>query len=91
MTEEERYLVEGCIREDRTIQRKVWDLYSIKAFHSCLEVASEKEDAEEGLMDGFVTVYDSIRKFKGQTSLEDWIKETCRTETENRLKYKKRK
>ena len=90
MTEEEKHLVQGCLRENRTIQRRVWDLYSVKAYRACLEASGDKFFSEEGVLDGFVTVYDTIGKFKGEASLEDWIIDICIKETKKQQNKKKR-
>ena len=90
MTEEEKHLVQGCLKENRTIQRQVWDLYSVKAYRACLEATHDKFISQESILEGFVTVYDSIRKFKGEAPLEDWIIDICIKETKKQQNKKKR-
>ena len=90
MTEEEKHLVQGCLKENRTIQRQVWDLYSVKAYRACLEATHDKFISQESILEGFVTVYDSIRKFKGEASLENWIINICIKEAKKQQNKKKR-
>ena len=79
MTEKEVIL--GCIKEDETSQRALYNLYYEKMFSVCLENSKNERVARESVIEGFVFVFDNIKKFKGG-SLEKWIKDIMIKETE---------
>jgi DNA-directed RNA polymerase specialized sigma24 family protein len=78
MTEKEMIL--GCIKEDKTSQRALYNLYYEKMFSVCLENSKNDRVAQESVIEGFVFVFDNIKKFKGG-SLERWIKDIMIKET----------
>jgi RNA polymerase sigma-70 factor (ECF subfamily) len=78
MTEKEMIL--GCIKEDKTSQRELYNLYYEKMFSVCLENSKTDRVAQESVIEGFVFVFDNIKKFKGG-SLERWIKDIMIKET----------
>lgn len=78
MTEKEMIL--GCIKEDETSQRALYNLYYEKMFSVCLENSKNERVARESVIEGFVFVFDNIKKFKGG-SLEKWIKDIMIKET----------
>lgn len=70
----EKDLIAGCIREDRNIQSALFDLYHDKMFLICIENCKNKKEAKEALVEAFISVYNDIKYYKGD-SLEEWIKE----------------
>jgi len=78
MTEKE--MIRGCIREDETSQRALYDLYYDEMFSVCLENSKNKRVARESVVEGFIYVFDNIEKFKGN-SLREWIKDIMIKET----------
>ena len=62
MTEKEMIL--GCIKEDETSQRALYNLYYEKMFSVCLENSKNERVARESVIEGFVFVFDNIKKFK---------------------------
>jgi RNA polymerase sigma-70 factor (ECF subfamily) len=72
MTEKE--LVEGCIREDRICQRELWDRYSKKLMSLCVRYCNSQEEAEDALMEAYVKIYDNLKNFRFQSSLETWMR-----------------
>ncbi len=47
--------------------------YQDKVFATCISFVPNKEDAEDIAQDVFVEVFNSIRKFKGNSKLSTWI------------------
>lgn len=71
---EENILVKGCIDWDRASQNKLYALYASKMFAVCFKYSSSREDAEDTFHEGFMKVFDHIKTFKGEGSLEGWIR-----------------
>ncbi|MGV3596359.1 MAG: RNA polymerase sigma factor [Bacteroidota bacterium] len=72
MTEEE--LIKGCIREDRTCQQKLYKTYAGKMLVVCLRYCRSRQEAEDILQDGFIRVFDNIKKFSFNGSFEGWVR-----------------
>jgi RNA polymerase sigma-70 factor (ECF subfamily) len=67
-------MIRGCIAGDMASQKKLYDLYVRKMMGICLWYAKNREEAEEILQDGFMRVFTYVSKFKGEGSLEGWIR-----------------
>ncbi|WP_282162995.1 RNA polymerase sigma factor [Ulvibacterium marinum] len=52
---------------------RLLDLYQKKVFNTCLSFVPNVEDAEDIAQEVFVEVYNSIGKFKGNSTLSTWI------------------
>ncbi|MBL7812469.1 MAG: sigma-70 family RNA polymerase sigma factor [Bacteroidetes bacterium] len=84
MTEKE--LVEGCIREDRICQRKLWDTYAPKLLSVSIRYCQSREDAEDVLMEAFVKIFDHLPLFRFQSSLETWMRRVVVNTSINKLR-----
>lgn len=84
MTEKE--LIEGCIREDRKCQRFLWDKYAPKLLSVSLRYCKSREDAEDVLMESYVKIFDKIGEFRGQSSLETWMRRVVVNTSINKLR-----
>lgn len=69
----DKELLEGCLKNDRVSQRKLYEKYASKMLVVCMRYAKTKEDAEDVLIEGFVKVFSGLDKFKQESSLETWI------------------
>lgn len=67
-------LVEGCIRDDPRAQQTLYERFSPLMFAVCLRYIKEIAEAEDVLLKAFMKVFSSIRKFRGEGSLEGWIR-----------------
>ncbi|WP_207492590.1 RNA polymerase sigma factor [Aridibaculum aurantiacum] len=72
MTEHD--LIRGCIREDITCQRKLFEQYAGKMMTVCLRYAIDTMEAEDILQDSMVRVFRYIHQFKFEGSFEGWIR-----------------
>jgi RNA polymerase sigma factor (sigma-70 family) len=67
-------IIHGCIHGNRSAQAQLYNLYSQKMMGICMWYAKNREGAEEILQDGFVRVLLHIHTYKGEGSLEGWIR-----------------
>lgn len=67
-------LIAGCIREDPKSQRRLYEIFSGKMFSLCLRYLKDEKDAEDVLISGFVKVFKCLKQYKGEGSLEGWIR-----------------
>jgi RNA polymerase sigma-70 factor (ECF subfamily) len=67
-------IMDGLRKQDRTAQRKLYELYSPLMFSVCRRYLWSREDAEEALVSGFFRVFSQIDFFSGTGSFEGWIR-----------------
>ena len=72
--ETEDKLLEGCIAWDRKAQNTLYNLYASKMFAVCFKYSSSKEEAEDTFHEGFMKVFENIKNFRKDGSLEGWIR-----------------
>lgn len=71
-TEEE--LVQGCIRQDRRAQRALYGRFSSRMLAVCMRYAKDRDEAQDLLQEGFITVFSKISTFNSAGSLEGWMR-----------------
>ena len=70
----EQDIIDGCLKEKRLAQKKLYEHFFSKMMGVCMRYASHRELATEMLNIGFYKVFKSIEKFSSQgTSIEAWI------------------
>jgi RNA polymerase sigma-70 factor (ECF subfamily) len=67
-------LLEGCIKGDRRMQRGLYDRFAPKMYGVCLRYASNAEEAEDILQEGFIKVFRKISSYRGEGSFEGWVR-----------------
>lgn len=60
--------------KDRKAQRRVFDALAKKMMAVCLRYMGNKDDAEDVLQEGFVTVFTKIDSYTGSGSFEGWAR-----------------
>lgn len=71
MTENE--FIAGLQNHNANAYGKLLDDFQQKVFATCISFVPNKEDAEDIAQEVFVEVFNSIRKFKGDSKLSTWI------------------
>lgn len=65
-------LIEGCLNNDRQSQRALYELYAPQMYPICIRYVGEAE-AEDILVEAFVSVFTHLHELKKQSSLNSWI------------------
>jgi RNA polymerase sigma factor (sigma-70 family) len=87
MTDQE--LIEQCLSGSQRAQRALFDKFSGKMMAVCMRYVADRERAADVLQDGFVKVFRSLDKFKGDGSFEGWIRRTMVNTSLDYLRKKK--
>ena len=66
--------VAACLEGDRQAQQKLYDQFKVKMFRLCMRYASNREEAEDFLMEGFFKVFRDLHQYDPGNSLEAWIR-----------------
>jgi RNA polymerase sigma factor (sigma-70 family) len=67
-------MVQGCINNDRLVQRDVYNKYKDAMYTICYRILGHQEDAVDAVQNGFIQAFKSIATFKQESTLGAWIK-----------------
>jgi RNA polymerase sigma factor (sigma-70 family) len=70
----EAQMLIGCLNNLPEAQQKLYHHFSPKLLGVCYRYARNKSDAEDMLQEGFIKVYQTLHQFRGDGSLEGWIR-----------------
>jgi RNA polymerase sigma factor (sigma-70 family) len=70
----EQAILAGCLQNDATAQRELYNHYSPRMLSVCYRFAQSREDAEDMLQEGFIKVFTQIHTFQNRGSFEGWIR-----------------
>ncbi len=71
-TEDE--IIDGCLKNDRKMQKVLYDRYASKLYALCLRYAHDRAEADDILQEGFVKIFFKIHQFSRQHSFDGWLK-----------------
>jgi RNA polymerase sigma factor (sigma-70 family) len=71
---EESLLIEGCLMNDRLIQKKLYDKYSKAMFNIIYKMINDYDEANDILQEAFIQVFLKIAQFRKESTLGAWIK-----------------
>lgn len=67
-------LISGCKEGDRRMQEELYRRFSPRMYAVCLRYASNAEEAEDILQEGFIKIFKKLDSFRGEGSFEGWIR-----------------
>jgi len=67
-------LITGCMEGDRRMQEELYKRFSPKMYAVCLRYASNADEAQDILQDGFIKVFNKLDSFRGDGSFEGWVR-----------------
>lgn len=67
-------LIQGCLKQQRSAQKELYDVLSSKVFAICLRYADNYQTAEDLLQEGFIKIFKNIKMYRGDGSFEGWAK-----------------
>jgi RNA polymerase sigma-70 factor (ECF subfamily) len=72
--EEFEQLIQGCIKEDRKAQKKLYDLFAPRMMMICLRYSKSTMESEDILQESFIKIFGNLKKLREITNLAAWIK-----------------
>lgn len=69
-----KVLIEGCLKNDRRSQEKLFKLYYGKMLGVCMRYSNDRDSAEEVLQEGFIKIFEKLERFDYKGSFEGWIR-----------------
>jgi RNA polymerase sigma factor (sigma-70 family) len=70
----EQKIIQGCKAGKAKYQEMLYELYYGKMMSVCLRYAQDREEARDILQEGYIKVFNGIANFKGEGSLEGWVR-----------------
>jgi RNA polymerase sigma factor (sigma-70 family) len=70
----EKELLKACLRNDRSAQKEIFQMYSGKMMAICQRYAKHRQDAEDIFQEGFVKVFTHLQEFEYAGSFEGWVR-----------------
>nr|WP_300005632.1 RNA polymerase sigma factor [Tissierella sp.] len=70
---EEKELIKGLKRSKEEAYDELINLYGNKLLRTCFLINKDEKEAEDIVQETFIKVFNSIKKFKGDSSLYTWI------------------
>jgi RNA polymerase sigma factor (sigma-70 family) len=67
-------IIEKCIEGNRIAQEKLYNFYASRMRGTCLRYSSSVFEAEDIFQDGFIKVFNNLKNYKNQGSLDGWIR-----------------
>ncbi|MCO5937006.1 RNA polymerase sigma factor [Mucilaginibacter sp. RB4R14] len=67
-------LWDGCLRNNRKQQEMLYKVLAPKMLVVCLRYAKDKDEAQDILQEGFIKMFKNMGNYRGEGSLEGWIR-----------------
>lgn len=67
-------LWEGCLQNDRKQQELLYRMLAPKMLAVCIRYAKDKDEAQDILQEGFIKMFKNMHNYRGEGSLEGWIR-----------------
>lgn len=82
-------LAKACHAGDRQAQYALWGRFKNRMFGVCQRFAASRQEAEDLLQESFVQVFRDIGQYRGEGSLEGWVRRiVLRTAIEHLQKHR---
>lgn len=71
---DEKQLLKDCLKGDVKAQKRLYEAFAPKMFGVCLRYAPDHDIAADYLQEAFIRVFNHLGQFRGEGSLEGWIR-----------------
>lgn len=70
----EEELIKGCRKGDSRAQQLLYERFSSRMYAVCFRYVGNRADAEDVLVTAFTKVFERFSQYRGEGSLEGWIR-----------------
>jgi RNA polymerase sigma factor (sigma-70 family) len=70
----EKELIRGCISEDRSCQRMLFQNHAGRLMTICRRYTNDTSEAEDILQEAFIRIFDNLDQFRFECPLEGWMR-----------------
>ncbi|QNJ96915.1 RNA polymerase sigma factor [Constantimarinum furrinae] len=82
-------LIKKCKKNDRSAQSELFSRYKDTLYFMSLKYSRNDVEAEDNLHDSFITIFETISKYRGEGSFEGWMKRIAIFKAIDKYKAKK--
>ncbi|MDY6801461.1 MAG: sigma-70 family RNA polymerase sigma factor [Bacteroidota bacterium] len=86
----EEEILKGCRKNKRQYQEMLYRKYAKKMYGICLSYAGDRAMAQDMLQESFIKIFNRIKDFKQEGSLEGWIRKIVTHTAIDLLRQQKR-
>lgn len=73
-TEIHKTIIERCKNNDRKAQIELYNIYHRAVYNTCFRILKNKGLSEEVMQETFITSFEKINTFKGESAFGAWLK-----------------
>lgn len=81
-----RELIDACIRGEHTAFHQLYKLYSRAMYNAVLRIVKDKQEAEDILQEAFISAFEKIHTYKGDSTFGAWLKRIALNKAINNLR-----
>lgn len=70
-------LIKGCVKGDRLSQKTFFERFSPRILAVSMRYAEDKDAAYDILQETFIKVFEKIKSYKNEGSIEGWVRRIC--------------
>ncbi len=74
MAEKYQKIIQACMEGRRSAQEALYTALSSRMYGVCLRYATDSDEAQDMLQDGFIKVFSKLKQYKGSGSFEGWVR-----------------
>lgn len=78
-------IITGCINGDRYYQQQLYNLYAPKLYPVCLNYFNTRQQADEELVNLFISIYSHLPHFDFTASFEIWAIQLLQNSAKQRV------
>lgn len=67
-------LWEGCLQQERKQQEMLYKALAPRMLAACMRYATDRDEAQDIMQEGFIKVFGNMHRYRGEGSLEGWIR-----------------
>lgn len=67
-------IIEGCIREEKAAQKKLFNYFYGRMLSICMRYTRDRDRAQEVVQEGFIKIFDKLAEFDFKGSFEGWMR-----------------
>ena len=67
-------IIKGCARHDKNCQKTIYERFYSSMMGICLRYSKDQAEAKTILNEGFLTVFGTIKHYRGEVALDEWVK-----------------
>ena len=83
-------IIEGCLREDRKYQVRLYERYYGKMMGVCMRYATDRDEADELVQQGFIKLFNNLSRYEFKGSFDGWIRRMFVNTAIDHIRRKKR-